>query len=243
MSDQETNTGNGSPIDQLTKAYKSIQALCDAAVLNEQLEALGVEALEGFQELKETIANLMMPPQITATRVFIGGSDITKLIRRAMEREGNASKVETTFMELPDVDRKAITSKFLEFLHEAITLEELEEWIVVKGPFNMPQAKELVELLKGNDKLPEQIHPMCGPIGYNRTAMDVAHGDGSDSLDGNQKTPYAVDCEGGCGKSYLSEEEYDRQMSNIDARWKCPKCGGEAWFDDDNYEDSLPELQ
>lgn len=185
--------------DPLTKAYKSIQALCDAAVKDEALEALGAEAFEGLQELKETIANLMMPPQFRLVRVFLGQKDITELIRRRIKPEENVSKAERTFMALPDDHRKAITAKFLEFLHETITLEELEEWIVVKGPFNMPEAKELVELLKGNDKLPEQTHPMCGPIHRYKT--------GDAGADQQQKTPYAVDCEADCGKSYITLTE------------------------------------
>ncbi len=52
------------------------------------------------------------------------------------------------------------------------------------------------------------------------------------------KTPFAIDCYGDCGKVYLSEEEYDRQMMAVDSTWKCPICRCEAYFDDDNFEDN-----
>ena len=40
---------------------------------------------------------------------------------------------------------------------------------------------------------------------------------------------------------YLTEEEYNQQMSNPDALWKC-KCGDSAQFDDDYFEESHPGL-
>lgn len=56
-------------------------------------------------------------------------------------------------------------------------------------------------------------------------------------------TPYAVDCPGdaygpehACGKTYLTVEAYSHAMAQPDARWKCPVCGGNAWFDDETFE-------
>jgi hypothetical protein len=59
------------------------------------------------------------------------------------------------------------------------------------------------------------------------------------------RTPYAIHClgiwdlpeAGNHGLVYLTEEEYDRQMSNPDATWRCPLCRYEADWDDDNYEE------
>jgi len=57
------------------------------------------------------------------------------------------------------------------------------------------------------------------------------------------KTPYLIHCVkdedfGSCGaSSYLTQEQYDKQMSNPDKGWACPKCGCHPCdFDDDNYE-------
>jgi len=54
-------------------------------------------------------------------------------------------------------------------------------------------------------------------------------------------TPYAVDCDGllpehACGKIYLTLKGYMHQIKHPDARWKCPICGADAWFDDDNFD-------
>lgn len=59
-------------------------------------------------------------------------------------------------------------------------------------------------------------------------------------------TPYAVTCVetfdvgkapcNGGNLIYLTEECYDAQMDMPAARWKCPVCGGEAYFSDSNYE-------
>lgn len=64
------------------------------------------------------------------------------------------------------------------------------------------------------------------------------------------KGPYAVICRGTdipdvppCGQVFLTKHEYDRQMSSPDSLWFCPKCGGYAWFDDDNYERHLDMLE
>lgn len=52
--------------------------------------------------------------------------------------------------------------------------------------------------------------------------------------------PYAVFCPGldftGCGKVEFGQDEYERQMSRPGQKWRCPKCGCEARFDDDHYE-------
>ena len=59
-------------------------------------------------------------------------------------------------------------------------------------------------------------------------------------------TPYAVRCRetfdvgkppcNGGAVIYLPLESYDAQMCMPDARWKCPRCGGSAEWDDDTYE-------
>lgn len=49
-------------------------------------------------------------------------------------------------------------------------------------------------------------------------------------------TPYRVICRYGCGGSFLTEEEYTRQMYRPNSLWQCPRCKGDANWDDDNYE-------
>jgi hypothetical protein len=63
---------------------------------------------------------------------------------------------------------------------------------------------------------------------------------------GEVRTPYAVFCDGpdytiapGCGLVYMTEQQYEAQMSRPDALWRCPRCNGDARFDDENYEESL----
>lgn len=60
-------------------------------------------------------------------------------------------------------------------------------------------------------------------------------------------TPWAVTCGEApmCseGLIFLTREEYDQQVNNPNATWKCPKCGGEAWWDDDNYEKHLDSIE
>jgi hypothetical protein len=54
----------------------------------------------------------------------------------------------------------------------------------------------------------------------------------------NDKIPesrYGVICPTD-GKQGLSEDEYMRQLSRPDSKWKCPGCGGDAAFDEDRYE-------
>ena len=62
------------------------------------------------------------------------------------------------------------------------------------------------------------------------------------------RTPYAVNCvetfgvrPTGCGLVYLTEEEYHLQMRMADYTWRCPICNGTAHWNDDNFEDFLPE--
>lgn len=58
------------------------------------------------------------------------------------------------------------------------------------------------------------------------------------------KTPYAVHCETGCGQSFLTEEEYLRQLNKPDSVWQCPRCGDSAGFDDENFDNNfLPSLE
>lgn len=50
-----------------------------------------------------------------------------------------------------------------------------------------------------------------------------------------KRTPYAVLCDDH-GQRFLTEAQYDQQMSRPDALWRCPWCGESAHWDDDNYE-------
>lgn len=59
-------------------------------------------------------------------------------------------------------------------------------------------------------------------------------------------TPYAIICYGhwdlpgyGCGKVFLTKEEYNKQMAIPSKTWRCPNCRYEADFDNDNYESFL----
>lgn len=61
-------------------------------------------------------------------------------------------------------------------------------------------------------------------------------------------SPYLVHCEkdedfGSCGESsYLTAEQYDRQMLKPDKPWACPQCGCyPCAFDDDNFEKAKDE--
>lgn len=45
-------------------------------------------------------------------------------------------------------------------------------------------------------------------------------------------TPYAVLCKDD-GRVFLSKREHDDQLAAVDALWACPKCGGEADWDDE----------
>ena len=50
-----------------------------------------------------------------------------------------------------------------------------------------------------------------------------------------KQTPWAVVCREH-GQVFLTDKEYDAQMDDPDALWKCPLCGRQAEWDDDNYE-------
>lgn len=46
------------------------------------------------------------------------------------------------------------------------------------------------------------------------------------------------------GNVDIDKAEYDRQMSNPNSRWKCPRCGSVSEFDDERFEEiNLPEEQ
>lgn len=59
-------------------------------------------------------------------------------------------------------------------------------------------------------------------------------------------TPYAIFCYGideelgGCGKQFLTQEEYNRQMMRPSKTWQCPVCGCyDCKWDDINYEQKI----
>lgn len=62
-------------------------------------------------------------------------------------------------------------------------------------------------------------------------------------------TPYAVRCQGwghpmACnpgGLVYLTEKCYSAQLSLPDSKWTCPRYGGLAEWDDENYEAYLDD--
>lgn len=51
---------------------------------------------------------------------------------------------------------------------------------------------------------------------------------------------YAVICHEH-GVTPISQQNYDEQMSNPFARWKCPLCGRISEFDDETFENSCEE--
>lgn len=61
-----------------------------------------------------------------------------------------------------------------------------------------------------------------------------------------ERTPYGVFCvetfdvgKPPCNDGkiiYMTAECYDQQMGAPDSKWRCPRCGGEAHWSDDNYE-------
>lgn len=61
-------------------------------------------------------------------------------------------------------------------------------------------------------------------------------------------TPYGVHCCGdlfhACNDGeiiYLTEDEYKKQMWDADSRWRCPRCGHEAWWDGKNYDNKIAQ--
>ena len=59
---------------------------------------------------------------------------------------------------------------------------------------------------------------------------------------GTSRPEGANPCNNG-GLLYLTEQEYDRQRNNPTDLWRCPRCGGLADWDDDNYENYLNDDQ
>jgi hypothetical protein len=56
-------------------------------------------------------------------------------------------------------------------------------------------------------------------------------------------TPWAIICSCSPGQSvYLDQQEYWDQLGMMDVRWICPRCGKEAWWDDENYEKMVDEM-
>lgn len=51
----------------------------------------------------------------------------------------------------------------------------------------------------------------------------------------NVATPWAVNCDYH-GLVFLSNHGYNQQMNRANNTWRCPMCGHESYWDDDNYE-------
>ena len=49
------------------------------------------------------------------------------------------------------------------------------------------------------------------------------------------KTPWAIHCRTH-GQVFLTHDEYGRQMRDMNSLWKCPICGHNSQWDDDNYD-------
>jgi hypothetical protein len=45
------------------------------------------------------------------------------------------------------------------------------------------------------------------------------------------------------GDVYLTPENYRQQMWAANSKWVCPRCGENAYWSDDNYEETTLELQ
>lgn len=65
-----------------------------------------------------------------------------------------------------------------------------------------------------------------------------------------EKTPYLIHCVkdldfGSCGEStFLTKEQYLKQMKNPNRGWQCPKCGCYPCnWDDKNYDDEMEKLR
>lgn len=60
---------------------------------------------------------------------------------------------------------------------------------------------------------------------------------------GYPRTSWAVICfenaigEEGCGRFYLTAKEYDLALRRPNQTWRCPHCGVESDWDDDNHAD------
>ena len=49
---------------------------------------------------------------------------------------------------------------------------------------------------------------------------------------------YAIDCNN-CGTVELSQENYQYQMSRPNMLWQCPKCRGNAMWNEEVYESNF----
>jgi hypothetical protein len=43
------------------------------------------------------------------------------------------------------------------------------------------------------------------------------------------------------GNVDITLHEYQQQMARPNSKWRCPKCGSDAEFDDDRYEELNPQ--
>jgi hypothetical protein len=75
------------------------------------------------------------------------------------------------------------------------------------------------------------FHPRMDPASVRRKTMSS-----------HEPTPYAVTCRTH-GRVFLTFEEYMAQMSAPHSLWACPDCGDTAYWDDDNYERHMEELE
>ena len=74
--------------------------------------------------------------------------------------------------------------------------------------------------------------------------LQVARNAGKANLiENGTPSPYAVLCSHGLShvrqRCYLTAEQYDQQMSRPDSTWRCPVCGDEAQWDDQNYVEKI----
>jgi hypothetical protein len=96
--------------------------------------------------------------------------------------------------------------------------------------------------------LPSDAHPtLLGSRTRIVRAAQATDGTGpttKDSVDcmacvvGLDRTPYAVLCDDH-GQQFLTEHQYNLQINRPDARWRCPRCGEDAYWDDDEYEATM----
>jgi len=67
------------------------------------------------------------------------------------------------------------------------------------------------------------------------------------------RTPWAVECLGyggggksgngpSCGLVYLSRDEYNAQLMAAGINWRCPICGMDATWNDDNHDEFYNEF-
>jgi uncharacterized C2H2 Zn-finger protein len=53
-----------------------------------------------------------------------------------------------------------------------------------------------------------------------------------------ERTPYMVRCPTH-GQVYLTNKGYTQQMMAANSLWKCPHCGLNAYWDNDNYDEMM----